>query len=804
MSKLGDSLKNLINPEGSDAVDTADASKVAAETIEETRMLDPKFEEAAVDSAVKAIRASVKAGVEEAVKDAIADAKKSVAGAIQKVVDEAEVGAPSAPAEAGKAESREARPHAFVVMPFGKKQGFDGTVIDFNAIYKELIRPALEDAGFEPFRADEETTTGDILTDMFQELLLADLAICDLSIDNANVYYELGIRHAFRKRGVVHIQSGRAYMPFDIFNVRTIPYHTTDAGLPDPEFLEKDIQAISRVCRDTWASDQEAIHSPVFNLLTGLNEPDRKTLRTPLATGFWREYNQWKERVTVAQRQKLIGDIMLLTEEISNPLIKEEAINQAGQALRSMGRHELALQQYRQGIELNSKNTEFRRQEAFHLNRLGRVDEAIVKLENLLEVTPSDTEAISYLGRIYKDMWTESWERISDEKVRLQEAYDSSHWLVKSIQTYLKGFFFNLNEYYPGINALTLSIILDHLAEMHDEGDDPDVQAVRDLLPNLKGTLELALEKLSKDDGSDYWTLVSLAELLVMTSDNPKAVKRSYKKALTAARKNIFFLESSISQLEILRSLALRPEYVAVGVDVIKDEIRRIRKEQPEEEKPVVKVDQSAEERVILFAGHKLDHADQTERRFLPEMEKEARKRIDAALDKFKIGADDLGVTAGAACGGEIIFIEACLERGMEVEVHLPFSEPQFIKENVSFGGDSWVERFYNLRNHPGVNINFQIDHVGKVKTGDDAYKRNNRWALYSSLIRGIDRVRLIALWDGKGTTVDRDGELVNHMVEEMRHMGGFVEHLNTTKFDYWQAGGKVGAALDKLAGLDL
>ena len=98
---------------------------------------------------------------------------------------------------------------------------------NFNAIYKTLIKPALEEAGFEPFRADEETTSGDILTDMFQELLLADLCMCDLSIDNANVYYELGIRHAFRKRGVVHIQAGRAYMPFDIFNVRTLPYHIT-------------------------------------------------------------------------------------------------------------------------------------------------------------------------------------------------------------------------------------------------------------------------------------------------------------------------------------------------------------------------------------------------------------------------------------------------------------------------------------------------------------------------------------------------------------------------------------------------
>ena len=49
----------------------------------------------------------------------------------------------------------------------------------------------------------------------------------------------------------------------------------------------------------------------------------------------------------VAQRQKRIGDILLLTEEIRNPLIKEEAIGEAGSALRSMNRYELALDQYR-------------------------------------------------------------------------------------------------------------------------------------------------------------------------------------------------------------------------------------------------------------------------------------------------------------------------------------------------------------------------------------------------------------------------------------------------------------------------
>ena len=93
--------------------------------------------------------------------------------------------------------------HAFVAMPFGIKPGSDGKAIDFNRIYDEYIKPALEAAGLEVFRADEESRAGDIRTDMFQELLIADLVVVDLTIDNPNVWYELGVRHALRSRGVV-------------------------------------------------------------------------------------------------------------------------------------------------------------------------------------------------------------------------------------------------------------------------------------------------------------------------------------------------------------------------------------------------------------------------------------------------------------------------------------------------------------------------------------------------------------------------------------------------------------------------
>ena len=675
-------------------------------------------------------------------------------------------------------------PHAFVVMPFGIKKGFDGAVINFNAIYEDLIKPALRQAGFEPFRADEETTTGDILTDMFQELLLADLVIADLSIDNANVFYELGIRHAFKKRGIVHIQSGRAYMPFDIFNVRTIPYHTTEDGVPDPEFLEKDIQAIARITRDTWATGVDAIHSPVFNLLTGLDEPDQKSLRTPLATGFWREYNEWKQRVTISRRQKRIGDILLLTEEISNPMIKEEAVGTAGKALADMGRNELALEQYRKGLEVNGANLSFRRQEAFHLNRLGRIDEAIVKLEALLDDVPTDTEAIAYLGRIYKETWMDSWNWVEDPEKRLKTAFESYHWLIKAFDTYVKGYRTDLNQYYPGVNAVTLGAMLMYLADQFDDKDDPDpdITAIRETLPELQGALEFALETFAEDEDVDYWTLVSLAELRVLNATKPMMVTRAYRKALIASRRNLFYLQSALGQLEMLKSLNMRPEFVEAGICAINDEINRLAQHDVSEHNEEDDKEET-ERQVFLFEGYTVDPKGSKRNLFPTAKEDEVRKAITDVLDKYNADDNDLAFTAGLSAGTELIFAELCAERGIKVEAHLPLADAPYVREFVSPYGDKWVERFYKVRNHPLVDEKYQEQHLGKPKNGDNVYERNNRWALYSSLLLGIDKVRLIAFWNGKSTLEDdQDIRLVKYMVDLMRDTGGIVEQINPEK----------------------
>ena len=47
-------------------------------------------------------------------------------------------------------------PLCFVLMPFGKKPTSDGRLVDFDAVYRQLIHPAICAAGLQALRADEE------------------------------------------------------------------------------------------------------------------------------------------------------------------------------------------------------------------------------------------------------------------------------------------------------------------------------------------------------------------------------------------------------------------------------------------------------------------------------------------------------------------------------------------------------------------------------------------------------------------------------------------------------------------------
>ena len=152
-------------------------------------------------------------------------------------------------------------------------------------------------------------------------------------------------------------------------------------------------------------------------------------------------------------------------------------------------------------------------------------------------------------------------------------------------------------------------------------------------------------------------------------------------------------------------------------------------------------------------------------------------------LDRYQAGANDLAVSTGMDAGSEKLFVESCVERDIPVQVYFPMPEAPYVRDFVSPGGEKWVKRFYEMRNHRLVHEFYQPDNVGAAKEGDNVHERNNRWALYSALARSIDKMRLIAVWDGKSETPkDLDARLVQHMVDLMRDSGGIVEQINPFK----------------------
>jgi hypothetical protein len=146
-------------------------------------------------------------------------------------------------------------PLCFVLMPFGMKANADGSMINFDRVYQDLIAPAARDAELDPIRADQEVTGGIIHKPMFERLILCPFAVADLTTANANVYYELGVRHAFKPFSTVQIIAEGSRLPFDVQMLRTISYTLGSDGVPDP--AKADLSAYRRTSRTQFGTSED-------------------------------------------------------------------------------------------------------------------------------------------------------------------------------------------------------------------------------------------------------------------------------------------------------------------------------------------------------------------------------------------------------------------------------------------------------------------------------------------------------------------------------------------------------------------
>ncbi|NRF65502.1 DUF4071 domain-containing protein [Aquincola sp. S2] len=647
--------------------------------------------------------------------------------------------------------------HAFVAMPFGTKPGADGQPIDFDRIFAELIQPALEAAGLDVKRADQEQRAGDIRSDMFQELLIADLVLADLTLDNPNVWYELGVRHALRARGVLLVQGPRSTQPFDIYTDRKLRYSLRD-GAPDPARLEAERAAIAEMARRTLESWHGRKISPVYQLVPNLQEPGWKQLKVGDATAFWQMHEAWLDQLQQARRRRCPGDLLVLADEMPVVALRAEAFFAAGDALRRLEHFDFALEQFTRCLNVEPANLAARRMKGLCLQRLGRADEARDQYRRILADHPADAETWGGLGRVDKDAWVAAWRRDgSSPQQQIDDAAYEDALLRAAIDSYRRGFCADANHYYSGINALTLMHLHRHLTGQPDF----DVEQAA-----LAGGVRWAAWNAHQAQ-RDFWSAATLGDLAVLV-ESPERVRAAYKEAIRLLDGDAFALQSTLANLRLLASLNVRPDEVAAGIETFERALQRLQAPQAA----------WRPRQVILFSGHIVDAPERETPRFPQAKVGIAGQRIAAALDALGAGPEDLALTQGAA-GGDLLFLEAAQQRGLKVQLLLPFAEPEFLQKSVTPSGPEWLTRYRAVaaQIEPTRPPRAAPQELGAPPDGVDAFERCNLWLLHTALAFGLDKVRLIALWNGGGG--DGPGG-TQHMVREVQRRTGRVDWIDT------------------------
>lgn len=654
------------------------------------------------------------------------------------------------------------KPHAFVAMPFGKKKDSEGAEIDFNRIYAELIQPALQAAGLEVFRADQEERAGDIRTDMFQELLIADLVIADLTIGNPNVWYELGVRHALRARGVVLISGGGVPMAFDLYTDRKLRYSIKNSG-PDPDTLQEEQAKLTDMVKATMESWHGRKISPVYHLLPNLQEPNWRSLRIGDVKEFWERHDTWERRIGLASKAGQIGDVLVLADEAPIAAFRAEAWISAGEALRKAGRFLFALEQLKRGLAVEPGNVRGLREKGICLQRLAlegkagyTLDRARDHYRTVLETFPNDVETLALLGRLDKDAWIAAWHQPekTPEQMKVEAAYEDAL-LRAAIASYAAAYRRNPTHYYSGINAITLMHLHRHLT--NETRYDKDMVA-------MAGAVVFAAEA-EADSNQAFWAKATLGDLEVLIGI-PNSVTTAYKEAIAKNDTDWFALESCRGQLLLLKNLDFKPDNVEAALATFDRALAKLQK--PD--------DKWQPRNVFLFSGHMIDKPGRQPPRFPPEKESVAAQKIAGVLQKLEAGPEDLGLTQGA-CGGDLLFTEACQQRGMKVQWLQPFDEPIFIQKSVVCNSETWRERYLKARDVLATPIRSAPESLGPPPKTVDSYERCNRWLLSTALSYGIKKVHFICLWDGRSG--DGPGGTA-HMYEEVNRRTGQVTWIDT------------------------
>lgn len=336
-----------------------------------------------------------------------------------------------------------------MVMPFGTKETFAPTdrkapaTVDFNSLWEKAYAPAIRELGYDPVRADGDVGSL-IIQEMLERLAISDLVIADLTIPNANVYYEIGVRHAARSEGCVLVSADWTKPLFDVDQMRRITF-------PLPEGVVTDEMAVPiRQALVEGIPELKAGRTPPFVAIKEFPGPF-KLDRTQAFQALAKRLSDFQAEVTRVRRtmdHKACGDS---ARELAGRYARDASVHPSvamellyllrdcagwDEVLEFTGRMPESLRDLPVVRE--------QRYLALSKSKAGSHLEAVGALEELIRTIGPTSEREGLLGGRYKKLY--------DEAVLQKDDRGQRDYLNRAIEHYDRGMRLDLNDYYPSSN----------------------------------------------------------------------------------------------------------------------------------------------------------------------------------------------------------------------------------------------------------------------------------------------------------------------------------------------------------------
>jgi hypothetical protein len=731
------------------------------------------------------------------------------------------------------------QPRAFVVMPFGKKtpgKDFGGhrkarrrpLMVDFDRIYQFLFKPALEKAGFEVTRADSAANAGDIRTDMFFELVTADLVVADISVLNPNVYYELGVRHGVCPRGVFVVSASVAPPPpFDVapdrrftydvdLFVRRIPHKTksnetekkeegrgrdrTASHAPDRR-ARAEVDRLAKTFHDARTLDRQSVGSPVYAHLPGLKPVDWELIETSKAKYFNALQSDWMDCVKWAQANGRPGDILTLAQNAPTRFHEVRILSETAVALIDLCRYAAAEGILAEVVRLDPECRDAQLSLALVTAHLGWSTSAEHRLRKILEEHSADPTADDLLAQVLRQLWRLSWQ--TKEKLTLarrrEKAVEASQLAVSAIHRFARAHRADPKEYFAGFNALVLAFVLKKIdapaSEIRIGSRDAaavDLRALHKLV-HYTATSEQQRALEEGDYVKQFWCTTTLAGLLLI-GDHGKAALLKIEEACAIPAATSYQLQTLRDRLGLLVDLGVGTEYVRKALTIIEATLQ-------------LKIGHCGCERVVLWHGYGVGRPGQKHARFSEPDVRRLSDEIGKALEEWGVTNKDLAICSGMT-ESDIIFAEACLKRKARVRIMLrepTDAERERMPQWPPLASPAWRERLHTLRTRAdtGLDVWIDTDHLGPVRPGDDGsatfvVRRHKQWLINTAKMEASPTFRPdetsrakkqmttlhgLFLWDGSRASGDPDDS--SDFVREVTRFNGYrgeVKIIDLTK----------------------